>query len=158
MGPHYADCFGCGPDQPHGLHLAVTVGDGVSVTAELTIGPAHQGAPGLAHGGVISAAFDEALGALLWVLRRPAVTGRLETTYLRPVPVGTTLHIAAECTGVSGRRIYTRAVARVGETSGRIAARAEALFIEVPLEHFTRHGRPDVDVRVDRFAESSYNP
>lgn len=161
MGPHYAGCYGCGPEQPHGLRLAVTVGEGVSVTARLTLTDDHQGAPGLAHGGVIAAAFDEALGALLWVLRQPAVTGRLTTSYLLPVPVGAVLHLGAECTGVSGRKIFAAGDARLGGPTGPLAARAEALFIAVPIEHFTSHGRAeawDGVAMVDRFAESSYNP
>ena len=158
MGPHYTHCFGCGPEQPHGLHLAVIVGDGVSVTASLTITDDHQGAPGLAHGGVIAAAFDEALGSVLWVLRQPAVTGRLETSYVRPVPVGARLHIAAECTGVQRRKILTRAEARLDAPDGPVAARAAATYITVGLEHFLRYGRPEPQAGVDRFRESSYNP
>jgi acyl-coenzyme A thioesterase PaaI-like protein len=135
--PHYRDCFGCGDRHPTGLHLTVTVGEGVSVDAEFTVTTDHQGAPGLAHGGVLASAFDEALGYLLGVLRQPAVTGRLEVDYRRPVPVGSTLRIHAECVGVIGRKIYTRAV---GEIDGREAVRAQGLFIAVPMRHFTEYG------------------
>ena len=69
----------------------------------------HQGAPGLAHGGLLTLAFDEALGKLMWLLRAPAVTGRLETDFLLPVPIGTELHILAEITGLAGRKVYSRA-------------------------------------------------
>ena len=163
MGPHYARCFGCGPEQPHGLQLQVTVGEGVTVEARLTVAEAHQGAPGLAHGGVIAAAFDEALGALLWVVRQPAVTARLTTTYRHPLPVGESLHIVATCTGISRRLIRTTARGWIGQADGTLAAEAEALFAVVPLEHFTTFGRAsewDADsVRLhDRFGESSYNP
>lgn len=140
--PHYRDCFGCGDRHPTGLHLTVTVADGVAVDAEFTVTKDHQGAPGLAHGGLLASAFDEALGYLLGVLRQPAVTGRLEVDYLRPVPVGSTLVIHAQCTGVSGRKIYTRAVGRI---DGRDAVRATGLFIAVPIEHFARHGWTDTD-------------
>ncbi len=140
LGAHYSRCFGCGDAQPHGLHLDATVQDGVRVTAEFTVGPAHEGAPGLAHGGVLTAAFDEALGMLLWVLQTAAVTGRLETDFLRPVPVGQTLYIDAWCNGVDGRKIYTEAAGRVGAPDGPLAVRAAALFIAVGAEHFQAHG------------------
>ena len=140
--PHYRDCFGCGDRHPTGLHLTVTVAEGVAVDAEFTVSKDHQGAPGLAHGGLLASAFDEALGYLLGVLRQPAVTGRLEVDYLRPVPVGSTLVIHAECIGVDGRKIYTRAIGRI---DGRNAVRAQGLFIAVPIEHFARYGWTDTE-------------
>lgn len=143
LGAHYRECFGCGDDHPTGLHLQVTVREGVSATAEFTVSEHHQGAPGLAHGGVLTAALDEALGAVGWLLREPLVTGRLETDFLRPVPVGTTLHIAARCTGRAGRKVYTEAEGCLGGPDGQPAIRAAALFVAVPLEHFSEHGRSD---------------
>lgn len=141
LGSHYAECFGCGEEQPHGLHLQARAGEGVAITAEFTVQPAHQGAPGLAHGGVLATALDEALGSLNWLLRTIAVTGRLETDYVRPVPVGTVLHLEAEVTAVAGRKIYSRATGRVGGPDGPVAVRAEALFVEVKVDHFVDHGR-----------------
>ncbi|MFC0598985.1 PaaI family thioesterase [Streptomyces palmae] len=143
LGSHYDQCFGCGAGQPHGLHLEARAGEGVSVTAEFTVQPAHQGAPGLAHGGVLATALDETLGALNWVLRVIAVTGRLETDFLSPVPVGTVLHLEAEVTAVHGRKIYSTATGRIGGPDGPVAVRAQALFIEVRVEHFIANGRPD---------------
>jgi acyl-coenzyme A thioesterase PaaI-like protein len=115
----------------------------VSLTAEFTVQAAHQGAPGLAHGGVLATALDETLGSLNWLLRTIAVTGRLETDFVRPVPVGTTLHLEAEVTAVAGRKIYSRATGRIGGPDGPVAVRAEALFVEVKVDHFIDHGRQE---------------
>ncbi|WP_443071047.1 PaaI family thioesterase [Streptomyces sp. NBC_01476] len=142
LGAHYDQCFGCGEEQPYGLRLAARAGEGVSVTAEFTVRPAHQGAPGLAHGGVLATALDETLGSLSWLLRVIAVTGRLESDFLLPVPVGATLHLSARCTAVAGRKIYSTAEGRIGGPDGPVAVRADALFIEVKLDHFTSNGRP----------------
>jgi hypothetical protein len=103
LGAHYDRCFGCGDGQPHGLHLEARAGDGVSVSAEFTVKEAHQGAPGLAHGGVLATALDETLGSLNWLLRVIAVTGRLETDFVRPVPVGTLLRLDAQVTAGRSR-------------------------------------------------------
>ncbi len=73
------------------LHLVSRAGTALDLTAEFTVTENHQGAPGLAHGGLLSLAFDEALGKLMWLIRSPAVTGRLETDFMKPVPIGTTL-------------------------------------------------------------------
>jgi acyl-coenzyme A thioesterase PaaI-like protein len=143
LGAHYDRCFGCGSAQSHGLHLVARAGEGVSVTAEFTVQPAHQGAPGLAHGGVLASALDETLGSLHWLLHVIAVTGRLETDFVRPVPVGADLHLEARCTAVAGRKIYSTATGRIGGPGGPVAVRASALFIEVKIEHFTNNGRSD---------------
>ncbi|MFD8816757.1 PaaI family thioesterase [Streptomyces sp. NPDC059627] len=143
LGAHYEHCFGCGHEQSHGLHLEARAGEGVSLTAEFTVRPAHQGAPGLAHGGVLATALDETLGSLNWLLRKIAVTGRLETDFVRPVPVGTTLHLAAEVVAVAGRKIYSTATGRMDGPAGPVAVRADALFIEVPVEHFVDNGRQE---------------
>lgn len=143
LGAHYDLCFGCGEGQQHGLHLQARAGDGVSVTAEFTVKAAHQGAPGLAHGGVLTSALDETLGSLNWLMHVIAVTGRLETDFVRPVPVDTVLHLEARTTAVHGRKIYSTAVGRIGGPEGPVAVRADAVFIEVKVEHFIEHGRDE---------------
>ena len=133
---HFGHCFGCGELHATGLHLVAYAGEGLDITAKFTVSENHQGAPGLAHGGLLSLAFDEALGKLMWLLRAPAVTGRLETDFLKPVPMGSTLHITAEITGQVNRKVYTSAIGRLNSSDGEIAVRAAALYIIVPMDHF----------------------
>ena len=133
---HFKHCFGCGELHPTGLHLVAHVGEGADITAEFKVSENHQGAPGLAHGGLLSLAFDEALGKLMWLLRAPAVTARLETDFLKPVPIGTKLHISARITGQVNRKVYSEAEGRLGGADGDIAVRAAALFVIVPMRHF----------------------
>lgn len=138
---HYERCYGCGGRHPAGLHMRVVAGD-LSVHAVFEVTDMHQGAPGLAHGGLLSTAFDEALGALNWLLLVPAVTARLEVDFRRPVQVGSVLHIDARLVGQAGRKVYTQALGRLGE-DGPVALTASALFLQVPLEHFLDNGRPE---------------
>lgn len=133
---HFKHCFGCGDLHPTGLHLKARVGEGLSITAQFTVTENHQGAPGLAHGGLLSLAFDEALGKLMWLLRAPAVTARLETDFLLPVPIGTTLYMSAHITGVQGRKVYSVSEGRLDSADGPLAVRAASLFIIVPMKHF----------------------
>jgi hypothetical protein len=133
---HFGHCFVCGELHPTGLHLVAHAGDGANLTAEFTVTENHQGAPGLAHGGLLSLAFDEALGKLMWLLRAPAVTARLETDFLRPVPMGTTIHISARITGQVSRKVYCEAEGRLDSPDGEIAVKAAALFVIVPMSHF----------------------
>jgi acyl-coenzyme A thioesterase PaaI-like protein len=123
--------------------MRVVAGDGMSMTSVLEVGDYHQGAPGLAHGGIIATAMDEAMGVLNRLLMAPSVTVHLEVDYLRPVPVGSTLHIRTEIVGKVGRKLYTAGQARLGDVEGLVAVEAAALFLQVPLEHFVDHGSPD---------------
>jgi acyl-coenzyme A thioesterase PaaI-like protein len=133
---HFKHCFGCGDLHPTGLHLVARVGQGLDLTAQFTVTENHQGAPGLAHGGLLSLAFDEALGKLMWLLRAPAVTARLETDFLRPVPMGSVLYISAAIVGQVGRKVYSEAIGRLDGPDGEIAVRAASLFVIVPMKHF----------------------
>ena len=146
---HYKWCFGCGVDHPTGLHMQVTAGEGLTAEGVFTVTENHQGAPGLAHGGLLSAAIDEVLGSLNWLLGVPAVTGRLECDFRKPVPVGTTLYIHASIESMHGRKVYTRAQAHMFDPDGPIAIDATALFVQVNLEHFVTNGnRAEVDAAV----------
>jgi acyl-coenzyme A thioesterase PaaI-like protein len=140
---HYRDCFGCGPDHPTGLHMQLTAGEACAIQARFVVTEHHQGAPGLAHGGLLTAAFDEALGTATWMLRLPAVTAHLEVDFAAPVPVGSTLVIDARCSAVAGRKVYSEATGRLTDEDGPIAVLARAVFVTVSLEHFRAHGRPE---------------
>lgn len=152
---HYVECFGCGDGNAAGLHLRAAVGAGVSVLARFTVHRQHQGAPGLAHGGLLATAMDESLGFVNFLLRRPAVTARLEIDYRLPVPVGTELAVRAECVAVAGRKTWMRGAASLPD--GRVAVGAAALFLAVPVSHFTRHGDPEAFART-RLGSRDYNP
>lgn len=133
---HFGYCFGCGDLHQSGLHFVSYAGAGMNLTGQFVVTENHQGAPGLAHGGLLSLAFDEALGKLMWLIRAPAVTARLETDFLKPVPMGSTLFITAEILGQEGRKVYSRAEGRLGSPDGALAVRASSLYIIVPMDHF----------------------
>lgn len=171
LGQHYTHCYGCGEAASAGLHMQFTVGDGVRVVSEFVVTDDHEGAPGLAHGGLLTAALDETQATLLWLLRMPAVTARLETDFLAPVPVGSVVRIEASCLGIADRKIYTAAEGRlVGRAAGPglriegvdgagsdgvLAMRSAALYVIVPIEHFTAFGRRDlVEAGINRPVEA----
>lgn len=133
---HFGHCYGCGELHKTGLHFTAIAGKDLDLTGSFTVTENHQGAPGLAHGGLLSLAFDEAMGKLMWLVRTPAVTGRLETDFLMPVPMGRTLFINAKITGQSGRKIYVEADGRLDSATGDLAVKAAAIFIAVPMQHF----------------------
>ena len=145
---HYRLCFGCGTDHESGLHIRMATESDLSVEARFVVTEHHQGAPGLAHGGVLAAAVDEVMGASNWLLMTPAVTARLEVDFQGPVPVGSSVLLRAAIVGRAGRKVYTVAD---GRTEAGAVLHARGMFLQVPLEHFSRHGRPE---DVERAAEA----
>jgi acyl-coenzyme A thioesterase PaaI-like protein len=108
--------------------------------AFFTFDERHQGGPGIAHGGVVSAALDEACGLLATWYAFPTVTGRIFVRYRRPVPINTELLLQASIEEAHGRRIRVRAAITDGDER---LAEARAAMLHVPLEHFlaTPEGR-----------------
>lgn len=147
---HYEHCFGCGGEHPTGLHLRMEGADR-RVRGTFEVKDDHQGAPGLAHGGIVAAALDEGMGYLLWLVESPAVTARLEVDFLRPVPVGAHLELEAWVDREQGRRIHTSIVGRI---DGKPAVRGKALYIKVGIEHFVPHARR----MGERMGDHPYNP
>jgi acyl-coenzyme A thioesterase PaaI-like protein len=143
IGSHYNNCFGCGINHPTGLHISIEAGDGMTTRAVFEVTQHHQGAPGIAHGGILSLAFDEALGATNWLIRAPAVTAHLEVSYRLPVPVGTRVYIQATMQAISGRKIWSTAEGHLNSPDGPLAVEAGSLYMQVPIDHFLKHGRKE---------------
>lgn len=138
---HHATCLGCGPDNPCSLGLQF-FRDGERVHATFTLTERHEGAPGFAHGGALATALDDAVGSLLYVVKRYAVTAKLEVNYRRPALVGQTFDVEARVEAIDGRKLWFAAELR---REGEVVADARALFLEVDPSHFAQGGGvPDV--------------
>ena len=139
--PHHDPaCFGCG-DNELGLHMVRPRAEGVEIYDETVIfSAAHQGGPGIVHGGIVGAALDEACGLLATWYRFPTVTARFAIRFRRPVPINAALRIVSRVTATRGRRIEI-AAELLDDTD--VLADAEGAFLHVPLEHFlaTPEGR-----------------
>lgn len=108
--------------------------------ADVTFGVHHQGGPGIAHGGIVGAALDEACGLLATWYRFPTVTARIAIRYRRPARISAPLRVSARVTAEHGRRIEIAGELRDGD---ELLAEAAGTFLHVPLEHFlaTPEGR-----------------
>ncbi|WP_018330835.1 PaaI family thioesterase [Actinomycetospora chiangmaiensis] len=143
---HSEVCFGCA-DLPHGLRLESRVADdeagAAAVRSRMVLRPDQQGAPGLLHGGLLTAAFDEVLGSVVALVTRPCVTARLETDFRAPMPIGSTLWLRARVEGRAGRKLYAAGTAHLDAEDGPVVGTAHALFLKVGMEHFLRNSRPE---------------
>lgn len=97
-------------------------------------GAAHEGGPGIAHGGFVAAVLDEALGMATIFSGGPGMTGELTIRYRRPTPLHRELVIVARLDEQTGRRLTMSAEMHDGET---LIADASALFVAVGDEKFS---------------------
>jgi acyl-coenzyme A thioesterase PaaI-like protein len=123
---HHDLCFGCGQANLFGLQLEAEPRREGGVEGRFFVKQDHQGPPGVAHGGVIAAALDEAMALLLHAEGAFALTGRLELDLLAPAPVGAFVSVRAELVESRERKLVLRAEA---EADGEPVARAQGTFI-----------------------------
>jgi acyl-coenzyme A thioesterase PaaI-like protein len=128
----FPDCVVSGRANPMGMEADLWRTEDEAVM-EVTLGPAFEGAPGRAHGGVVAALFDEVMGLALSVTGSLAFTGKLVVTYRAPTPLGVPLRARAWPSHRSGRKLTIAAELHSGPT---LLAEAEGLFIAVEAEHF----------------------
>jgi acyl-coenzyme A thioesterase PaaI-like protein len=135
---HFADCPISGADNPLSTGL-IARREGEGVVCDVTLGRAWEGAPGRAHGGIVAALFDDALGFVTQVVDVPSYAGELTIRYVAPTPIGEPLQLRGHATRRDGRRLYLEGTL---EHRGTIVAKARGLNIEVGRE---RLGRPAYD-------------
>ncbi len=126
-------CFGCGTDNPQGLHLAFDVSQdeagGITATSLLTMTRLHEGPPGYIHGGMIATLLDEAMSKLNRPLNVLAMTRSLTVEYLRPSPLYVPLRLVGTHVSRDGRKL--RHSAELQAADGTVLARGEGFFLVV---------------------------
>jgi acyl-coenzyme A thioesterase PaaI-like protein len=96
-------------------------------------GAAHEGAPGLLHGGLLAAAIDEVLGVATSFAGAPGMTRELTVRYERPTPIHTELLFTGRLDRADGRKLHVLCEV---EANGIRTATAHGLFIQVGGEKF----------------------
>jgi acyl-coenzyme A thioesterase PaaI-like protein len=130
---HHELCFGCGTANLFGLQMELEPADGApgAVTGRFFLKQDHQGPPGVAHGGILSSALDEAMAMALLSQDIHAHTRRLEVDLLAAPPVGVFIRVDARIESREAGEVWVAASAReVGEES-RTVAEARGLFVEI---------------------------
>jgi len=121
-----------GSANPAGVGLRIGR-DGAEAIGRVRIGPAFEGAPGRAHGGIVAACFDETMGGLLPIIESMAFTRSLTVEYHAPCPLDTDLEFRARLHHRHGRKLRIRAQA---SAQGEVFAKSDALFIAIDLAAF----------------------
>jgi acyl-coenzyme A thioesterase PaaI-like protein len=135
----HGTCTSCRPQGSCrlGLGAVEVLADGsIAVPA---ICPADwQGGPGVAHGGWVSAAFDEALALAVLQHDPRIVTRQLTVHYLKPAPVSRPLVFAGLIGGREERTWRVAGQLTLGR-SGPVLATADGTFVSRRDDHYRRH-------------------
>lgn len=109
-------CFGCGHANPKGFHLR-SFRDGDRTVAQFTPRPEHDNGFGFLNGGIISTVLDcHGAAVVMWEAAQrdwraaegapvPFITARFDVGFLRPTPLGETVHLSATAQRVDAEEI-----------------------------------------------------
>ena len=137
-------CFGCGPANPHGLHVKSVV-EGDEVICTWTPQPHHEAFAGVLNGGIIGTLFDchcnwAAAHRLMVTLGLDAppctVTADYHVVLRRPTPSARPLTLRARVVEVVGDRAVVEATM---ESAGVVTARCRGSFVAVREGHPAFH-------------------
>ena len=133
-------CYGCGPANPHGLHLR-SFADGDEVVAEFQPDAHHHAFDGVLNGGVIGTLLDchsnwTAAHHLMQHRRvdRPptTVTADYHVRMLKPTPTGAPVRLRAHVVEAADDRATVEATL---EANGVVTATCRGTFVAVKPGH-----------------------
>lgn len=132
--PHTRGCLVCGRDNPHGIHLHLSVDDATGiVTSQFTAAAHHMGFEGIVHGGLLSTVLDEAMvWSATWSGKRFCVCGELNVRFRRSVQIGQVVNVEARITAMRSRLIETEGFVR--DASGLVLAESTGKYVPVSPE------------------------
>lgn len=116
-------CFGCGKDNPMGLHLHFRTDENGCYTSFVPQ-PVHQSYDGRMHGGLISTLLDETMGNYPYMYEhKVAYTARLEVRFRQPVRIGERIDVITKMKRRKG--MLLEMTGQVIREDGTVAAEAD---------------------------------
>lgn len=113
----------------HGLQLQFEL-DGERIFTMWAPDERHAGFPGFAHGGLVAAVLDDAMGRWAALHRRFLVTARLEVRYRDGAPLGVPLRIEGWSTRHQRRALHAEGRALLPD--GSTVAEATGTYLPLP--------------------------
>ncbi|MGA7670515.1 MAG: PaaI family thioesterase [Nitrolancea sp.] len=124
-------CFGCGEQNPIGLHLKFFRREG-AVEARFVPRKTHEGYVHMMHGGIVSALLDEAMSWAVIDGGHLAVTAKMQVHFRKPVPVNAPLTVIGRVDRDRGRAI--EASGELLDADGTLLASSSGVFMRVSEE------------------------
>jgi acyl-coenzyme A thioesterase PaaI-like protein len=137
-------CFGCGPNNPQGMHLSFSIDatdpNHITSTTIVQLTRIYQGPPGFIHGGIIATLMDEAMSKLNRPLNVTALTRHMEIHYLLPAPLDKPLTLIGTHLSRNGRKLFHKAELKLSD--GTVLTRATGLFIALSPDQLSNRQKP----------------
>ena len=137
----WAQCYGCGRLNEHGLQIK-SYWDGEESVCTFVPRPYHTAVPGFVYGGLIASLIDcHSTGTAAAAAYRAQgreqdsqpplrfVTASLHVDYLRPTPIEGALELRSQVKEIKGRKVVVQTVLSAG---GEICARGEVVAVQIP--------------------------
>jgi acyl-coenzyme A thioesterase PaaI-like protein len=105
--------------------------EGDAAVCDLTLNESYVGAPGMLHGGVIAACFDQVCGYCAISQGYMGVTAQLKIQYIKPVHLYTELRFEARVSKREERRVTVKGSCF---RDGKLLASAQGIFVKIGLE------------------------
>jgi acyl-coenzyme A thioesterase PaaI-like protein len=138
---HFAQCYGCGRLNQHGLHIR-SFWDGDEAVSIFEPKPYHTAIPGYVYGGLLASLVDcHCTGTASAAAYRAEgremgsdpplrfVTASLHVDYLLPTPIGVPRELRARVPAIKGRQVVVTATVMA---EGKPCVRGEVVAVQVP--------------------------
>ena len=131
-----SNCFGCGGNNPIGLHLKnIYIGDKAHI--EFKVAAEYCGHPGILHGGITCILFDEVMFYAIFKLGINVVTTNMEVDYESPALQDSILVCEAFIDKREGKNINVVATI-VDKDTNKLIATSKGTYIEIDLDKFIK--------------------
>lgn len=133
------DCFICGTENIAGLKMKFYELENGELAGIFTAQDIHQSYPNRAHGGILAAILDEAIGRSM-MLEEPdswGVTVELNLKYKKPVPLNEELKVIAR--PVRNTRKIFEAEGEILLNNGDVAVTAYGKYVKMPVSKISEN-------------------
>ncbi len=86
-------CFVCSKTNPKGLHIEFSYVDNGIAIAHFALAKEYEGYPGIAHGGILAAILDDAMGNIEYLKGYVAYTMEMHVRYIKSCYIGEELTV-----------------------------------------------------------------
>ena len=140
-------CYVCGPDNPYGLQVAFERDGERGSRAIYRAREEHEGWKGILHGGVTFCLMDEALGWCLFYQGIGAVTTKIETRFVKPVPIDSEVIVRAWVVRNRKRLYEAHAEVCMNNAEMMVLAEADAVMVAMSTDEESTLNMEVMEVR-----------
>ncbi len=119
-------CFVCSESNPKGLHIKFRYLENGIAVADFVLEKEYEGYPGIAHGGILAAILDDAMGNIEYLKGYVAYTIELYTRYIKPSYIGEQLTVRGWVKNIRLKVVDTEGDIR--DKNGNVKVRARAKY------------------------------